>query len=619
MQTPTRLIRQLPLFYLLASLLACTEPPTEGLVSASVTQLNAGQLNPEAWARLSPTTTSTPIRLEKSARIPMRDGIHLATDFYFPQAIPGPYPAIVLRTPYDKNRYRQPDSIASYFAAQGYVVVVQDVRGKFESEGQFQISSADRRDGYDLLSWIAAQRWSTGKIGTYGCSYLGENQMQLAAERHPNHHAALAQAAGGAYAGTQRPFMYREGGVPELAANIGWFWHAASRAGRTLPELNLEQAVQSLPVLEAMTQNGHRFPSDYRDYLSHPPGSAYWQGLNYVTDHDRFNVPTLHVNSWYDGSVNETLLLFNRFIHNSDSARAGHNQFAIISPAGHCGSERAGQSLVVGERELGDASKDYLTLYRQWFDHWLKGDGQASFLLPKVQYYLMGKNQWQQAPSWPLPNTDYQAFYLHSEGAANSLKGNGRLSTAAPLKPQADQFTYNPYQPVPSLGGPKGPVDQRPVESRDDVLVYTSAPLKQGLEVVGPISVQLYVSSSAPDTDFTVKLVDVYPDGRAFNLQEAILRARYRQGYQQAVMMKPSEVYPINISLHATANYFKPGHRIRVEVSSSNFPRYVRNLNTGGNNFDEREGRTALNRVHHGPLRLSHLLLPVINTQEQSP
>ena len=571
-------------------------------------------LSQDAWfIRPEPAPSARLVRLEKNARVNTRDGVALATDIYFPHAQPGPFPSVVIRTPYDKTRYQKPDSVAYFFASRGYAVVVQDVRGKHASAGQFRIAADDRRDGYDLLSWIAAQPWSSGNIGTYGCSYLGENQIQLAAERHPNHKAALAQAAGGAYGGNHREFMYREGGVPELASSLSWFWHSGGRSSEGLPTLDIDKATHSLPVVDALAAQGNAQPNDYRDYMSRPPIDPYWQQLGYVTDADHFDVPTLHVNSWYDGSVNESLLLFNLFRQNSLTPRSSNNQFVMISPTTHCASERAGDALTVGERALGNAARDYLSLYLRWFDHWLKGEGDSHFALPKVQYYLMGKNQWQQAPAWPLPATDYQHFYLHSGGQANSLDGDGRLSAARPQQAGFDQFTYDPSNPVPSLGGPGGAVDQRPLEQRDDVLVYTSAALAQGLTVVGPISVQLSVSSSAPDTDFSVKLVDVYPDGRAFNLQEAIVRARYREGYEQAVMMTPENIYPVNISLHATANYFKPGHRIRLEVSSSNFPRYVRNLNTGGNNYDEIRGQVAVNRIHHGPQTPSYLRLPVVS------
>ena len=576
----------------------------------------------------------TLIRLEKSVRIAMADGVKLSTDFYFPDGVKGPFPTILMRTPYNKKVFRKSGSIAHYFAAQGYAVAVQDVRGKYESEGDYRISAADPEDGYAVLSWIAKQPWSSGKIGTYGCSYLGENQIQLAAQRHPNHSAAIAQAAGGAYGGTHRQFMYREGGVPELANSLGWFWGAGSKLRSQLPaslsdhdfsimaewfefeaakpKLDLEQAVWFLPVIDALKKQGNPLPTDYVDYLSSPPASPYWDSLNYVHDGDRFNVPTLHINSWYDGSANETLHLFNLLRSNSDSKKAADNQFVIMSPTGHCGSEQAGQSFVAGQRPMGDASLPYLQIYSQWFDHWLKNKTSNILTRPKVQYYLMGKNEWRSANSWPIPTIDYQRFYLHSAGHANSRNGDGRLSTVPPQQQPADHYIYDPSNPVPSVNVTGGAFDQSEVEGRKDVLVYTTEPLQQGLEVVGPLALVLFVSSSAKDTDFTAKLIDVHPDGRAYNLQQAILRARYREGFDQPVWMQAGEVYPLTLSLHATANYFQPGHRIRLEISSSNFPRYVRNLNTGGNNYDETSGVITTNSIHHNSAWPSHLILPLV-------
>lgn len=623
-----------------ASSLVPSLPPTEGILSAKVSIHPSGPIDPKHWA-VHPNipAISHSVRLEKSVRITMTDGIKLSTDFYFPVDAPGPYPVILIRTPYNKNSYRAPGSIAHYFASQAYVVAVQDVRGRFESEGGYTLSAADPADGSDVLSWLAQQRWSSGKIGTYGCSYSGENQMQLAAQRHPNHTAAIAQAAGGAYAETQRQFMYREGGVPELANNIGWFWSAAkvkahlpaSLSDREFavmaeqfdfqpktPALDITQAVHSLPIISAMKNNGLSIPTDYEAYVSSSPDSPFWSSLNYVDDQDRFNLPTLHINSWYDGSVNETLHLFNRFRLNSDSRQATDNQFVMISPATHCGSERLANPARVGERDMGNAAYDYLTLYLRWFNHWLKEAGSEDFKQPRVQYYVMGKNQWQTSPSWPLPDTELTRLYLHGNGTANTAMAAGRLDFSPSTRLQSDTFHYDPMNPQISDGNPKGPVDQSESLARTDGLVYTSDPLTEGLEVTGPLSAVLYVSSSAKDTDFTVKLLDVYPDGRAFNLQEAILRARYRNDYKKPTLMVPGEVYRLTINLHATANYFKAGHRIRLEVSSSNFPRYVRNLNTGGHNYDESKGVVAINTVHQGAGQASYLLLPIVNQSGRS-
>lgn len=271
---------------------------------------------------------------------------------------------------------------------------------------------------------------------------------------------------------------------------------------------------------------------------------------------------------------------------------------------------------------MGDARFPYYQTYLEWFDYWLKELDNDVIQMPKLQYYLIGAGEWRSADAWPLPGTEFTKFYLHSNGQANSRNGDGTLSTEPPGEEPADRFTYDPASPVPTVGGPiccigaddapAGAMDQSEVELRNDVLVYTSAPLDQGIEVTGPLEAILYVSSDTKDTDFTVKLVDVLPDGTAYNVQDGILRARFRQGFDRVVLMEEGQVYRLRIDLHATGTWFGPGHRIRVEVSSSNFPRFDRNLNTGRNNYDETEWRVAHNTVHHSAEHPSHVVLPVV-------
>ncbi len=586
------------------------------------------------------------IRLEKSVLVPMRDGVRLSTDIYSPVGVAGPLPVVLIRLPYNKNRYmnlRSPGSIAHFFAGHGYHVVVQDMRGRYESEGEYTVSAADRDDGYDAIEWLTKQTWNTGKVGTYGCSYLGENQIQLAATLHPNHTAAIPQSAGGGYRGTGRQFAFIDGGVPELASGLGWFWFAGSKLFWQRPQgisdedfrsyaglfepwphvkgLDFQKAFLHLPTIDIMKHYGGD-KTDYEDFYSKGPHDPYWDDLNYADDNDRFDVPALHVNSWYDGASNETMILFNLFRTNAVSDRARDNQFAIISPTAHCGSELHPdwENAVIGKRPVGDISKDYFRIYLDWFDHWLKGKDNGITEMPKFQYYAMGTNEWRSADSWPLKNTEYQTFYLHSDGNANKA---GNLTLEAPtLAEETDKYIYNPADPVPTKGGAicciskdaatAGSYDQAETEARPDVLVYTSAALTEDMEITGPLRAILYVSSSAKDTDFTVKLVDVNPDGSSFNIQDSILRARYREGYDKQVFMEPGRVYKLEIDLHATGNVFLKGHRIRLQVSSSNFPRFVRNLNTGGNNYDETEWVVANNAIHHSKEYPSHIILPMI-------
>ena len=578
--------------------------------------------------------------------VPMRDGVRLSTDLYFPEAVDGPLPVILIRTAYNKKGFHQETKTGAHlFAGQGYVVAVQDLRGRFESEGLFfACSKHDRSDGYDTVDWLARQPWSTGKIGTYGCSYLGEVQDKLAATRHPNHVAAIPQSGSAYGGGGVRGFGFRRYGALELAASVGWtrgsgskvFYRPPSGLSREefvklsvyfdpaprVPDVDLMPFLRTLPIIDILKKAGAP-PTDFEDWVSHEPGDPYWDEQGSVLEHDRFDVPAIHVNSWYDVTVNATLNVFRLFRQNADSARARDNQFLIMSPASHCASESLGAPTVVGQRNLGDARFDYYGLYLRWFDYWLRGEENGVTDMSKVQIYVMGKNEWRGESEWPLARTRFTKYYLRSDGGANSRFGTGVLSTELPVDESVDEYVYDPENPVPSVGGgiccvrgefaQPGGFDQSDVETRQDVLVYTTEPLERGIEVTGPVTAVLYISSSTTDTDFTAKLVDVYPDGVAYNVQEGILRARYRESVDRAVLMDPGRVYEITVDLESTSNYFGPGHRIRLEISSSNFPRWDRNLNTGGPNYSETKWVVAKNRIHHSGEHASHLLLPIIS------
>ncbi len=590
------------------------------------------------------------VRVEKSVMIPMRDGIKLSTDLYFPEEADEKLPVIVVRTPYNKNVWRKatpghPYYAAYMFAGQGYVFAVQDCRGKFESEGDYIVLVDDVKDGYDMVTWAANQSWSNGKVGRYGCSYMSENQMVQVRVKNPHLKAMIPQAGAaiGSAGNRYRFFAVMNGGTIELAPAVGWFFNNGSKIYfrpppgtprsefleiskffspvPVLPEIDYRMIWKSLPLIDMMKKAGAP-PTDFEDFVSHEPADPWWDQFGHIKDTDRFDVPALHVNSWYDFGVAETLYLFNLFRTNADSDLARDNQFVIISPTTHCASEIATEQTIAGERNVGDAQFDYWGTYLRWFDYWLKGIDNGITGMPKVQIYVMGKNEWRDEQEWPLARTKYTKYYFHSDGHANSRFGSGILSTRKPGPEPPDRFVYDPKTPVLSVGGPicctgtldapPGSYDQSEVEMRSDMLVYTTPVLEEGIEVTGKLQVVLYVSSSALDTDFTAKLVDVYPDGTAYNVQEGILRARYREGFAKKVWMKPGEVYDVKVDLHATSNYFGPGHRIRVEISSSNFPRFDRNLNTGGNNFDETEWVIAKNTIHHSKRYSSHIILPIV-------
>ena len=552
------------------------------------------------------------IRKEADVMVPMRDGVRLATDLYFPADSAGAaLSTIMMRTPYGKDREYPYGGTIPMFVEAGYAFVFQDTRGRFGSEGDYVVRFSDREDGYDTVSWVVQQPWSNGKVATFGCSYRGETQITLAAERHPNHVAAIPMAPSAAYDPGGRPWTSFDGGAFELAQTAGWFM-----LGSAADRLDL---YRSLPVVDIVTKSGVE-GTDYEDYASNTPVSDYFSTLDFVREDDRFDVPALYVDSWYDFGVAETLKMFNQQRQRAVSARARDNQYVMIVPSTHCAWTRPSNNLA-GARDIGDWRPDFEDLYLRWYRRWLDGADSGISAMPRVQYYLMGANEWKSADEWPVAGTTFERFYLDSGGHANTRYGDGSLSQSLPAGASSDAFTYDPADPVPSLGGQAcctgmstgaGGYDQSGIETRDDVLVYTSAVLEEGLEVTGPLEAVLYVSSDALDTDFTVKLLDVYPDGTAYNLQEAAKRMRYREDLSSEVMMVVGEVYEIRLDLHATSNYFAAGHRIRVEVSSSNFPRWSRNLNTGEDNHTSTEWVVAGNTVHHSREYPSHVLLPVV-------
>jgi putative CocE/NonD family hydrolase len=356
--------------------------------------------------------------------------------------------------------------------------------------------------------------------------------------------------------------------------------------------------------------------------IKRTPNDPAWYRGGLWHDDMKINVPGFWFMSWYDVSVGPNLAAYN-FVRKTAKPEIGREQYAVIAPTTHCGYKRVSENTVVGERSIGDARLPYDDLTWGWFDHFLKGeDNHILEKTPRVQYYTMGLNKWQHADTWPPEGAQPMTLYFSSGGKANTLTGDGALTASAPASDAPDSFTYDPMNPVTSYGGnvccsgnavQGGAFDQRKMEARPDILVFTSDALKDGIEASGPIAVTLFVSSDAKDTDFTVKLIDVYPDGTAYNLDETIQRMRYRDGYDKPLAwMEKGKVYKVTLQPMTTSNYFAAGHRIRVEVSSSNFPRFDRNLNTGGNNYDESTGVTAHNSVHHSRQYASAVTLTVV-------
>jgi putative CocE/NonD family hydrolase len=595
---------------------------------------------------LEPPVGSHEVDVTKEVWIPMRDGVRLAADLYLPRGTAGRLPVILMRTPYSKDLWPPPD--ANYFASHGFAVVVQDFRGRYRSEGLYRFNRGHRKDGYDTFAWVMAQKWSNGKIGTYGCSYLGEVQLYQAPSLPPGLTAMVPQAAGLAV-GSAGGYYHNAQGLGSGSYPIGltfWWFH---RHGMQLfygpsnrfdldPTLEAKLAefyqvapaipddvdygavLSSLPIVDMMKKVVSP-PNEFADFVRHNVDltDSWWRNFDYITEETKIDAPSLFIESWNDVSADGALYLRGLFEKTALSRNARDNQFIIVSPGSHCQSEIATAATYVGDQFAGDARFGHRDIYLKWFRHWLKGEQNDITRMHKVQYFLLGKNEWRAADQWPIPGTRYEKYYLRGQGRANSHFGDGGLSLQPPAQSEpSDRFEYDPASPAPTLGvndytEGKPVTDQRPLSARQDVLVYTSEPLQAGFEMTGEIGVHLYISSSAKDTDFVVKLVDVYPDGTALNLRENALRARYRKGRDKpAELMLPGQIYGLEFKLGAYSLYFAPGHRVRVQITSSSLPRFDRNLNTGGNNFDESKGVVARNAVYHDREHPSHLILPVV-------
>lgn len=598
--------------------------------------------------------------VERKVMVPMRDGVRLATDVYRPRDAAGKVPTIWVRTPYNFNFWDIHNGVPANMTAaldavkRGYAYVVQNERGHFFSEGNYDILGPPLSDGYDTLQWITSQPWSNGKVGTTGCSSTAEYQMGVASQGHSGF-AAMNVQGFGAGVGRVGPYYeqgnwYRGGAVQMLF--ITWIYGQQNqvrpmfprdtpredliRASKSfdlaqhLPPVDWSKALWHLPVQDILKAvDAPR--GIYADampvatggrMIQRAPNDPAWYKGGLYHDNMPLDVPGLWFMSWYDVSVGPNLALFNHARKNASPA-VRDQQWAIIAPVGHCAYLRATADTVVGERSMGDARLDYREIVYGFFDRFVKGEASPRLdALPKVTYFTMGLNKWQTSDTWPPAGAQPMTFYLSSGGKANSMNGDGTLTAKPPAANQPDSFTYDPADPVPSYGGnvcctgnaiQAGAFDQRKMETRADILVYTSEPFTEGVELSGPIEPVLYVSSDAKDTDFTVKVLDVYPDGRAYNLDESIQRMRYRNGYNQPlVWMEPGKVYKVALQPLTTSNYFAPGHRLRIEISSSNFPRFDRNLNTGGNNYDETKGVVAHNLVHHSAQYPSSVTVTIV-------
>jgi putative CocE/NonD family hydrolase len=568
------------------------------------------------------------VKTRLDVKIPMRDGVKLSADIYLPDG-PGPFPVVLVRTPYDNMPLAEKGLI---FASNGYVYVAQDCRGRYDSEGSFYAWHQEVNDGLDTRRWIARQPWCNGKIGTVGGSYLGMVQW-LGVIESTEHLTAMMPSVtpidgwiwGNEYVN----------GAYQLALNHGWGFSTTGRTKQPTDQYDWGKLLMFLPLVEMdRVATGQENPF-IRDWIKHPAYDEYWRRISMVDRFSQINVPVYNIAGWFDAYPAAAFRAFTGVREHAGDEQIRKSQRILVGPWPHgiSRSSRTGE-LDFGPQALLDTVENLtghnapLDLSLRWFDYWLKGIDNGIMREPPIRIFVMGANVWRNENEWPLARTRFTKYYLHSRGKANSLEpDDGRIHTTPPGEKQPpDRYTYNPDNPVWERGGNfsysvpgigvandlAGPFDQRPTERRDDVLVYTSEELKEDLEVTGPLTTQLYISSSAPDTDFAVRLVDVYPDGRALNFSEGIVRARYRNSKESPSLLEPGQIYPLTVEMQPTSLVFKKGHRIRVHVTSSDFPHYDRNPNTGKEFGRDNEVRLAHQTVYHEAAYPSHIVLPVI-------
>lgn len=554
------------------------------------------------------------------ARVSMRDGIRLDTNVFSP---PGPhrFPAILVRTPYNKGLDLPTGFVA--FVDHNYAVVIQDVRGRYASEGTFDGLDQEGPDGYDTLTWIARQAWSNGKVAMAGGSYLGMAQWKVALLNHPALKAIFPVVSG---SDDYLDRFYSPGGALKLGHRLLWLSENLRLAG-SAPR-PFREFVDHLPLRSSDRAATGQTLALYQKLIDHPAYDSFWKNKSVQEKLDQMRIPVFSVGGWYDNYVESDLAAF-AALSRLPGRHAAMNRI-VVGPWPHNMSIR-----FPGVDFGADSSAPIRGYQISWFDHWLKGtpetghphssglwhEAKAEVADAPIQIFVMGVNRWRAESEWPLARTRPTALYLSSKGHANSLAGDGVLEWQAPRKVKADTFIYDPKTPVPTRGGaiccnpkifPWGPMDQRAVETRPDVLVYTTKPLETDLEVTGTVRLILSAATSAPDTDFTAKLVDVFPGGEARNLTDGILRMRYRSGLDKVTLSQPGNVYPLAIDIGVTSNVFQAGHRIRLEVSSSNFPRFDRNPNTGKAVADETTLVAARQTVWHGRRFASYLMLPIV-------
>lgn len=565
------------------------------------------------------------IRVERNVPVPMRDGTVLRADVYRPDS-PNPYPVLLMRTPYNKEdaqtmNYAHP----IWYARHGYVVIIQDTRGRGRSEGEFHPHRHEADDGYDTVEWAASLPGVLPSVGMYGFSYVGSVQWQAASARPP-HLVCIAPGMTGS--DVYQGMAYRNGAFAQACIQSWVLFVArdsALRQGKAELAQELAAALADIrrTYSHAPLSETPFIPKDiapyYEEWLHHSTRDGYWRELSIKEKYGSIAVPALHLAGWYDIFVDGTIENFRGIREQGATDAARNHQYLIIEPWHHMPWSR-----YVGELDFGQEAENRIDrIQLEWFGRWLKADESKWRSVPAVQYFQMGENRWMESAEWPPEGSVATPLYLHSGSRANSINGDGSLNGERPGREEPDLYIYHPSIPVPAIGGrsgavpeltPMGPKNQLPIEVRNDVLVYTSDVLKEELVLAGDIQAILYASTSAEDTDFAVKLTDVHPDGRSYNIAEGIIRCSRRFSLEYPEPVKPGEVMRLEIPLGATAYVFKRGHAVRVDVTSSMFPTFDRNPNRFMNSGEagEQDFATAVQLVYHEERYPSHILLPVV-------
>ena len=552
----------------------------------------------------SPAAQATPeVKIEFNRRVPMRDRTELSADIYRPVG-EGKFPVVLNRTPYTKAG-GSTFKIAQYFVSHGYVYVAMDVRGRGDSDGTFEPYRHDGQDGYDAIEWLAVQPWSTGKVGTIGGSYNGRIQWLTAIQQPPHLTAMIVLAS------PSDPFVEWPTGQP-LPMDISWYHFTAGHVLQNMEVVDWKKLYEHLPLItmdEAMGRP-NRF---WKDEVAHAKLDSWWEDLRYQNKYDRVRVPVLNISGWYDDEQVGTPLNYIG-VTTKGSPAIRSSQKLLVGPWPHA----INSSTKLGTVEFGPTAViDMNAYWLRWFDQWLKGSDSGFMKEPPVRIFVMGENVWRDENEWPIARTQWTKYFLHSNGQANTLTGNGSLSSAEPASEPTDSYSYDPANPVkfitdPSFAQIGGPDDYREVEQRPDVLVYTSDALTEDMEVCGPLRVHLSAASSARDTDFMAKVIDVWPNGFAQRLNDGMVRARFREGMDKPSLIEPGRVYSYDLDLWNTCQLYQKGHRIRVEVSSSAFPKYDRNLNTGEALGQTTQMAVAQQKIYHDREHPSYVILPIV-------